>query len=108
MDEDFGSNFVTIEDEDGNEFELEQISTLEYNGVEYTAFLPADMEEDDPDFGYIILKITEENGEELFSSVDDEDELVAVYNLFMESLFDDEDEEDDEAEAEEEDEKKDE
>ena len=51
MDEDFGSNFVTIEDEDGNEFELEEIGTLEYAGQEYTAFLPADMDENDPDYG---------------------------------------------------------
>ena len=27
---DNGSNYITIEDEDGSEFELEQISTLEY------------------------------------------------------------------------------
>jgi uncharacterized protein YrzB (UPF0473 family) len=90
MDEDFGSNFVTIEDEDGNEFELEEIGTLEYAGQEYTAFLPADMDENDPDYGYIFLKITEENGEELFNSVDDEEELSAVYELFMKQLFADE------------------
>ena len=90
MDEDFGSSFITIEDEDGNEFELEQLATMEFNGREYSAFLPADMDEDDPDYGYIILRIEEENGEELFCSVDDEDELVAVYDRFMELLFDEE------------------
>ena len=46
--------------------------------------------EDDPDYGYIILRIEEENGEELFCSVDDEEELVAVYDRFMELLFDEE------------------
>ena len=71
MDEDLGSSFITIEDEDGNEFELEQLATMEYNGQEYSAFLPADMDEDDPDYGYIILRIEEENGEELFCSVDE-------------------------------------
>jgi uncharacterized protein YrzB (UPF0473 family) len=90
MDEDFGSSYITIEDEDGNEFELEQLATMEFNGREYSAFLPADMDEDDPDYGYIILRIEEENGEELFCSVDDEDELVAVYDRFMELLFDEE------------------
>ena len=94
MDEDLGSSFITIEDEDGNEFELEQLATLEYNGQEYSAFLPADMDEDDPDYGYIILRIEEENGEELFCSVDDEEELVAVYDRFMELLFDEETDED--------------
>ena len=93
MDEDLGSSFITIEDEDGNEFELEQLATMEYNGQEYSAFLPADMDEDDPDYGYIILRIEEENGEELFCSVDDEEELVAALDRFIELLFDQEAEE---------------
>ena len=92
MDEGYGSNYITIEDEDGSEFELEQISTLEYRGAEYSLVLPADMDEDDPDYGYIILRIeTDENGEEIYCSVDEEEELVAVYDLFMEELFADED-----------------
>ncbi|NCC69463.1 MAG: DUF1292 domain-containing protein [Clostridia bacterium] len=97
MSEDFGSDYITIEDEDGNEFELEQVLSTTDNETVYTLFLPADIDETDPDYGYIILKITEENGEELYSSVDDEEELVAVYETFMELLFADEDaEEEDE------------
>ena len=46
MGEDFGSTYITIEDEEGNEFELEQLATMEFNGQEYSAFLPADMSED--------------------------------------------------------------
>ncbi|HIV20801.1 MAG TPA: DUF1292 domain-containing protein [Candidatus Scatomorpha stercorigallinarum] len=91
MDEDFGSSYITIEDEDGNEFELEQLAELEYEGRSYAAFLPADMDEDDPDYGYILLRIEEENGDEVFCSVDDEQELAAVYEAFMAQLFDDED-----------------
>ena len=67
---------------------------MKYNGQEYSAFLPADMDEDEPDYGYIILRIEEENGEELFCSVDDEEELAAVYDRFMELLFDEETDED--------------
>lgn len=92
MDEEYGSNFVTIEDEEGNEFVLEQLATLEYRDAEYAAFLPADMDSEDPDYGYIILRLEEENGDTLFCSVDDEEELVAVYDLFMETLFADEEE----------------
>jgi uncharacterized protein YrzB (UPF0473 family) len=51
MSEDFGSDILTIEDEDGNEFELEQILSTTYQETDYTLFLPADMEENDPDFG---------------------------------------------------------
>ena len=68
MDEDYGGNYITIEDEDGQEFELEQLDTLEYNDSEYALFLPADMEEDDPDYGYIILRIEEHDGEEFYCS----------------------------------------
>ena len=95
MDEGYGSNYITIEDEDGNEFELEQIATLAYKDSAYSLFLPADMSEEDPDYGYIILRIEEEDNEEVYCSVDDEDELVAVYDMFMEQLFD-EDEDTDE------------
>ena len=49
------------------------------------------MEEDDPDYGYIILRIEEEDGSEVYCSVDEEEELVEVYDLFMEKLFADED-----------------
>ena len=80
MDEGYGSNYITIEDEDGNEFELEQIATLAYKDSDYSLFLPADMSEEDPDYGYIILRI---------------EELGAVYDMFMEQLFD-EDEDTDE------------
>ncbi len=94
MSEEFGSDFVTIVDDDGQEFELELLDTMDYNGKTYTAFLPADMAEDDPDYGMIILRSElDENGEELYESIDDEDELNDVYEHFMVLLFDDEDEE---------------
>ena len=49
MSEDFGSDFITIVDDDGTEFELEVLDTMDYNGETYKAFLPADMDENDPD-----------------------------------------------------------
>ena len=93
MSEEFGNDFISITDEEGNSFELEVIDTLELEGESYALFLPADMDEDDPDYGYIILQVVEENGEELFSDVESEEMLQKLYDLFMEKLFDDEDEE---------------
>lgn len=94
MSEDFGSDFVTIIDDDGQEFELEVLDSMEYNGESYVAFLPADMDEDDPEFGMIILRsVLDEKGEELFESIDDDDKLQDVYEHFMVLLFDDEEEE---------------
>lgn len=92
MSEEFGSDFITIIDDDGAEFELEVLDTMDYKGQNFTAFLPADMDEDDPDYGIIILRcVTDENGDELFESIDDDDELQDVYEHFSRILFDDED-----------------
>ena len=93
MSEEFGSDFITILDDDGAEFELEVLDTMDYNNQTFVAFLPADMDENDPDYGIIILRsVLDENGEELFESIDDEDELQDVYEHFMVLLFDDEEE----------------
>ena len=97
MSEDFGSDFITIVDDDGQEFELEVLDEMTYNGETYVAFLPADMKEDDPDYGIIILRsVEDENGDELFESIDDDAQLDDVYQHFMTILFDDEDEEEEE------------
>ncbi|WP_312635673.1 DUF1292 domain-containing protein [Oscillibacter sp.] len=97
MSEEFSPTFVTITDEDGNDIELELVDALEHNGQKYMAFFPAeteDSDEEDPDTGLVILKVLTENGEELLSTLDSDEELDAVYGLFMEALFEDEEEED--------------
>ena len=96
MSEEFGPDFITVTDEDGNDIELELVDALEHNGVSYMAFYPAVEEgadEDADDYGLVILKSIEENGEELLSTLDSDQELNEVYDLFMERLFDDEEEE---------------
>ena len=95
MSESFGPDFITITDEDGNDIELEFLDALEHKGVTYMAFFPAvaeDADQDDEEYGMIILKSIEENGEELLSTLDSDEELNEVYDLFMESLFQDEEE----------------
>ena len=94
MSEDFGPTFITVTDEDGKEIVLEFIDALEHNGQVYQAFFPAETEdeEEDPDSGLVILKVVHENGEDLLSTLDTEEELEAIYELFMELLFADEEE----------------
>jgi uncharacterized protein YrzB (UPF0473 family) len=96
MGDEYGSDFISVTDEDGNEFELEHLDTLELNQNTYMAFLPADFgKSESPETdasegeGLIILKTITENGEEFLSTLDSEDELEAVYELFMKRLFDD-------------------
>ena len=93
MSEDFGANFITLTDDEGNEFVLEYVDALEKDGVTYMAFFPAleeEADEDSEDYGLVILKSVVENGEELLATVDDEAELDAVYELFMEQILADE------------------
>ena len=98
MSEEFGSDFITIVDDDGAEFELEVLDTMDYKGQSFVAFLPANMDEEDPDYGIIILRsVFDENGDELFESIDDDEELQDVYERFMVLLYDDEDEAEGEA-----------
>ena len=94
MSEEYGGDYITIIDDDGQEFELEILDTMDYNNETYTAFLPADMDENDPDYGMIILRVVQdENGDDLYESIDDEAQLQDVYEHFMVLLFDDEDDE---------------
>ena len=92
MDNNYGSDFMTIVDEDGTEFELEILSTLEYNGCTYLAVIPAGAE-DEGDLEVSILKSVEEDGEPILSAIEDEEEPQSVYDLIMDELYAEEDEE---------------
>ena len=88
----YGSDFLTIVDDDGEEYELEVLSTLEYNGETYMAVIPAGESQDALELEVSILKSVEENGEPILCSIDDEAELEAVYDLLMDSLYEEDEE----------------
>ena len=92
MDNNYGSDFMTIVDEDGTEFELEVLSTLEYNGCTYLAVIPAGSDEEE-DLEVSILKSVNEDGEDILCAIEDEEELESVYNLIMDELYAEEEEE---------------
>ena len=92
MDNNYGSDYMTIVDEDGTEYELEVLSTLEYNGCTYLAVIPAGIEDDEENLEVSILKNEEEDGEPMLTANEDEAELQAVYDLIMEQLYAEEDE----------------
>ena len=89
MSDEYGSNLYSITDDEGNEYQLEHLDTIEFNDELYMAFVPADLNEDDPEYGMVLLKVAEENGEQFFVNLE-EDEEEAVYEAFMQQLFDDE------------------
>ena len=85
MPDQYGSDFITIVDEDGTEFELEVLSSVEYNGETYLAVTLAGSE--DADLEVSILKSVEEDGEPILCAVEDDTELETVYNLIMDQLY---------------------
>ena len=93
MSDQYGSDFMTIVDEDGTEFELEVLSTLEYDGNTYMAVIPAGAE-DSENLEVSILKSVEEDGEPILCAIEDEAELQAVYDLIMDELYAEEEDED--------------
>ena len=89
MSEEFGPDFISVTDEDGNEFDLELVDTLEHNGTTYYAMFPAvpedeetgepaDIDADDEEHGLVIMKLIVDDGEEILSTLDSDEELDAV------------------------------
>ena len=92
MSDEYGSDFITITDEEGREYELEVLAELEYEGVEYLAML-LDDENSEEEGNLVIMKRIEEDGEELLSTLDTDEEIDRIYDLFMEQVFSDDEEE---------------
>ena len=88
----YGSDFMTIVDENGDEFELEVLTTLDYNGYSYLAVIPAG--EEDTNLEISILKSVDEDGEPILCAIEDDAELETVYQLIMDSLYEDPETED--------------
>ena len=91
MANDYGSDFMTIVDEDGTEFELEILSSLEYNGETYLAVTLAGSEDENTEVS--ILKSVEEEGEPILCAIEDDRELETVYSLMMDQLYEEEEDE---------------
>ena len=94
MEQDYGANYISITDEDGVEYELEVLSSVTYKGAEYLALTPADADEDADELEVSILKSVMDGDEPVLVTVEDDDELEAVYDLLMQTMFEDEDSED--------------
>ena len=85
-------NIVTLKDEDGNDIKFEFLDLIEYQGEEYVVLLPAEEEEDAEPDEVVILQLekgSDENSEEeTYVSVDDENILNAVFEIFKEKFKD--------------------
>ena len=77
-------DLIVLTDEDGNEFEVEVIDRVEVEGNEYFIVRPVEEEE-----VYTALRVEiDENGEEVFATVDSDEEMEAVEEAFTLALMD--------------------
>ena len=84
----YSSDYLTISDENGVEYELEVLNTLEYNGSVYLAVILAAEDPEAEQWDVSILKSVEEaGGESVLLAIDDPQELQDVYERMMESLY---------------------
>lgn len=85
----YGNDFLTLTDDEGNQLELEHLDTLEYEGENYMAFIPAEMSLSD-EYELMILRVEpdEQTGEEILATVEDEDLLEKVFEIFSQRLED--------------------
>jgi len=96
IEETFEPELLTITDEAGESHVLEILSNMDFNDKTYYLFVPANIDEmdpSDPDYGYIILEAVYEGDEEVFLSIEDDEELNNVYEMFMALIEAAEDEE---------------
>ena len=85
------NNIVVLNDESGAEVEFEFLDLIELDGEEYVVLLPIEEEEDPEAAGeVVILKLedTESEDEESYVSVDDEEILNKVFEMFKEKFKD--------------------
>lgn len=93
MQDDYGSTFLSVSDDEGNQYQLEHLDTFEFEGNVYMAFLPADIDEQDDRYGLVIMRSGTEDGED-YLFVPEDDELERAHDEYMRILFDDEDDAD--------------
>lgn len=100
---DFGGeeldNIIILNDENGNEVKFEFLDLIDFENEQYVVLLPIQEEGEEDDGEVVILKLEdtdEESDEESYVSVEDEDTLMQVFNIFKDKFKDDFDFVDDE------------
>ena len=86
-------NVVELVDEDGNAVRFEHLMTLEHNGRQYICLVPLDPMEDVSEDELVILRIdTDDEGNDVYATVEDEAELDAAFEKYLEIAEADEEE----------------
>ena len=86
-------NIVILNNEDGNEVKFEFLDLVELDNEEYVVLLPVSEEGEEEEGEVVILKVEdtddENSEEESYVSIDDEETLNKVFEIFKEKFKDD-------------------
>ncbi len=94
LDEDEG--IIELEDEDGNVTRFEFVDRAELDGTAYYALIPEDYDDENGPAEFVVLKEITVDGEQMLSTVDDDDEYSKAGEMFLKRFsevadFDEED-----------------
>ncbi len=81
LDEDEG--IIELEDDEGIVTRFEFVDRAEMNGAVYYALIPANIDDEDNAEFVVLKEITDENGETMLSTVDDDEEYQAAGEMFL-------------------------
>ena len=85
-------NIIILNDEDGNEVKFEFLDLVELDEEEYVVLLPVTEEGEEEEGEVVILKVEDsddESDEESYVSIEDEETLNKVFEIFKEKFKDD-------------------
>ena len=85
-------NIVILNDEEGNEVKFEFLDLVDLDNEEYVVLLPVTEEGEEEEGEVVILKVEDtddDSEEESYVSVEDEDVLNRVFEIFKEKFKDD-------------------
>ena len=84
-------NIITLNDENGNEVKFEFLDLVELDDEQYVVLLPVLEEGEEEDGEVVILKVEDSDDndeEESYVSVDNEETLMQVFNIFKDKFKD--------------------
>lgn len=87
--EEYDPEIYTLTDEEGNELHFALLGTLEHEGEVYKALIPVNENGEEESEEYVILKCgTDDDGEEILETIEDDDEFDKIADIFDDEFSD--------------------
>jgi len=83
-------NVFPLTDENGETVNFEFLDLIEYEGEQYVVLLPVEREDENDASEVVILRLddSEADDEEVYSAVEDQETVEAVFNIFKQKFSD--------------------